>query len=195
MAPFSTTNDGESDLIQRALRADEAAWEMLVRQHQESVFRLAYLFLGDPDEAEEVAQETFLRAHQRLDRFDTDRMLRPWLLSIAANLARNQRRSIGRYFNTLQRLGRSEASAQNNKIEELSFLALEARRLWSAVRRLGATDQQVIYLRYFLEMPVEETALAMHSAPGTVKSRLNRALKRLRSVIEQDYPDLMEPPV
>jgi RNA polymerase sigma factor (sigma-70 family) len=194
MAPFSTTNDGEIDLIRRALRGEEAAWETLVRQHQESVFRLAYLFLGDPDEAEDVAQEAFLRAHQKLDRFDTDRALRPWLLSIAANLARNRRRSIGRYLNALQRLGRSEVSAQN-QIEEQSVLALEARRLWSAVRRLGATDQQVIYLRYFLEMTVEETALAMHSAPGTVKSRLNRALNRLRSVIEQEYPDLMEPPV
>ncbi len=194
MAPFSTSDEGESDLIQRALRGEDAAWETLVHQHQESVFRLTYLFLSDPDEAEDVAQETFLHAHQKLDRFDTDRALRPWLLSIAANLARNRRRSIGRYLNALQRLGRSEVSAQN-RIEEQSILALEARRLWSAVKRLGTTDQQVIYLRYFLEMPVEETALAMHSAPGTVKSRLNRALKRLRSVIEQEYPDLMEPPV
>jgi len=194
MTPFSTTNEGESDLIQRARAGEEAAWETLVREHQESVFRLAYLFLSDPDEAEDVAQETFLRAQQRLERFDTRRMLRPWLLSIAANLARNRRRSISRYLNALQRLARSESGIQK-KIEEQSVLALEAQRLWSAVRQLGTTDQQVIYLRYFLEMPVEETALAMHSAPGTVKSRLNRALKRLRSVIEQEYPDLMEPPV
>ncbi len=66
----------EAKLIGRARQGDEAAWEILVRQHQEAAFRLAYLLLGDADEAEDVAQETFIRAFRSLDRFDPDRPLR-----------------------------------------------------------------------------------------------------------------------
>ena len=79
--------------IESARQGDETAWVELVRLHQEAVFRLAYLFLGDPDEAEDAAQETFIRAYRALGRFDTSRPLRPWLLQIVANLTRNRRRS------------------------------------------------------------------------------------------------------
>ncbi len=63
----------ELDLITRARRGDGAAWEDLVRQHQEATFRLAYLLLGDADDAEDTAQEAFIRTFQTLDRFDPSR--------------------------------------------------------------------------------------------------------------------------
>ena len=66
----------------------------------------------------------------------------------------------------------------------------EAQQLWAAVRRLTPPDQQVIYLRYFLDVPVSESAQTMQVAEGTIKSRLSRALKRLREVIEREYPHL-----
>ena len=69
----------DPDLIARARRRDEAAWEALAREHQEAVFRLAYLILGDPADADDVAQEAFIRAYGALDRFDTSRAVRPWL--------------------------------------------------------------------------------------------------------------------
>jgi len=72
----------EARLIGRAFQGDETAWETLVRGHQEAVFRLAYLLLGDPDEAEDVAQEVFIRAHRSLGRFDPARPMRPWLLRL-----------------------------------------------------------------------------------------------------------------
>ena len=78
----------EADLIARARAGESAAWEALAREHQQAVFRLAYLILGDPADADDVAQEAFIRAYHALDRFDTSRAARPWLLSIAANLAR-----------------------------------------------------------------------------------------------------------
>jgi RNA polymerase sigma-70 factor (ECF subfamily) len=162
-----------------------------MRLHQEGVFRLAYLLLGDADEAEDVAQETFLRACRALDRFDLDRPLRPWLLSITANLVRNQRRSMGRYLAALQRFFHTEPP-EGVSIEEKSAQRLEAVTLWQAVQRLNPADQQVIYLRFFLEMSVEETAESIGVAEGTVKSRLHRALERLRTVIEHDFPSLRE---
>src|SRR5689334_7811726 len=100
------TEAHETDWVRRARQGDETAWELLVREHQQAIFRLAYLMLGDASDAEDVAQETFMRAFRALDRFDTSRAARPWLLSIAANLARNRRRSLGRYLQALTRAAR-----------------------------------------------------------------------------------------
>ena len=177
----------EADLIRRARAGDDAAYEQLVRAHQQAVFRLAYLFLGSAADAEDVAQEVFIKALKALDRFDEARPLRPWLLSITANTARNRHRAFGRYVAALRRLIVPEVS-----ITAQVDARLEAQALWQAVRRLSAADQEVIYLRYFLELSVNEAAQAMQVEPGTVKSRLSRALDRLRDVIERDFPLLAE---
>jgi RNA polymerase sigma-70 factor (ECF subfamily) len=183
------------DLISRARRGDGAAWEALMREQQPAVFRLAYLLLGDADEAEDVAQQAFIRAYRALDRFDASRPLRPWLLRITSNLARNQRRSVGRYLGALQRLVRADPDVLKNTrgLPEASGPQPEdAHNLWQAVRRLSQTDQEIIYLRYFLDLSEAEAAKAMEIAVGTVKSRTHRALNRLRVVVEREYPSLRE---
>ena len=185
-APFD-----EPELIRNARQGDSLAWARLMRQHQEPIFRFAYLLLGDADEAEDIAQETFFRAYRALERFDTQRPMRPWLLRIAANLAYNRQRSLGRYFTALQSVFRQEKQAQSN-LEEQSSRAGKARQVWEAVRQLKPADAQVIYLRYFLELSTEEVAEALAIPSGTVKSRLHRASDRLRQVIEQRYPGLKE---
>lgn len=181
----------ESTLVRQAANGDAAAWEPLVLEHQQAVFRLCYLLLGDPDDAEDVAQETFLRAWNHLKRFDSTRSLRPWLLSIASNLASNRRRSAGRYLAALTRAFRNEP-ASSASIEERSTQHMEASDLWKAVQTLSLPDQQVVYLRYFLELSVTETAQALNVPDGTVKSRLSRALERLRGIIQQEFPVLAE---
>jgi RNA polymerase sigma-70 factor, ECF subfamily len=178
----------EPDLISRARQGDESACEALVGAHQEAVFRLAYLLLGDPGDAEDVAQETFIHALQALDRFDTARPLRPWLMSITRNLASNRRRAIGRYVAALQRAVRLAPEALTPGADHSD----EARELWQTVRRLERNDQEIIYLRYFLDMSEAETAQALGIAPGTVKSRLHRALGRLRALIEKESSALLE---
>lgn len=180
----------ESALIHRARNGDAAAWEPLALAHQEAVFRYAYLLLGDPDDAEDVAQETFLRAWRYLARFDATRPLRPWLLSIASNLASNRRRSVGRYLSALTRAFRDDPPPPT--IEEKSAQRVEARELWKAVQTLNLPDQQIVYLRYFLDLSVTETAEALRVAEGTVKSRSSRALEKLRNVIRRDFPALVE---
>lgn len=180
----------ESTLICHAANGDTAAWEPLMLAHQQAVFRLSYLLLGDPDDAEDIAQETFLRAWNHLKHFDPTRPLRPWLLSIASNLASNRRRSAGRYLLALTRAFRSEPAPAAP--EEKSMERMEASDLWKAVRTLKFTDQQVIYLRYFLDLSTHETADVLQVAEGTVKSRLNRAIEKLRNIIQQDFPVLSE---
>ena len=180
----------EPTLIRHAANGDAAAWEPLVLAHQQAVFRLAYLLLGDPDDAEDVAQETFLRAWKYLRRFDATRPLRPWLLSIASNLASNRRRSAGRYFAALTRAFRDEPISVST--EEKNSQHMQANDLWKAVQTLKLPDQQIVYLRYFLELSIAETAEVLQVAEGTVKSRLSRALEKLRNVIQQDFPVLSE---
>ena len=180
----------DPDLIRSARSGDFAAWETILNDHYEPVFRLAYLIVGDSADADDVAQEAFIRAHRYFRRYDSTRPLRPWLLSIAANLARNRLRSLGRYGGALQRLFRQNETIRKPDVESRASGRIESQRLWQAIRQLTEEDQSVIYLRYFLDLPVAETAQALEIAPGTVKSRLSRALDRLRAVIREQYPDL-----
>jgi RNA polymerase sigma-70 factor (ECF subfamily) len=178
----------DAPLVRRARRDDPAAWETLVRRHQEPVFRLAYLILGDADDAQDIAQEAFVRAYLALDQFDTARPLRPWLLSIAANLARNRRRSLGRYWAALQRAFQANPEPYHPAPDRT--VAADARRLREAVSRLRPVAQDIVYLRYFLELSEAEAAEALGIPLGTAKSRLHRALAQLRGIIETDFPDL-----
>jgi RNA polymerase sigma-70 factor (ECF subfamily) len=175
----------EAQLIQKARAGDGDAWEALTRQHQEHIFRLAYLLLGDPDEAQDITQETFVRAFYRLRRFEEGRPLRPWLLRIASRLCNNRRRSVARYLAALGRLALEPAPDTGQGSE-----AADAAELWAAVRRLGPDFQEVIYLRYFLELREDEAAAAIGVPPGTVKSRLHRGLQQLRRVISREFPGL-----
>lgn len=182
----------EANLIKQAHQGHEAAWTALVQMHQESIFRLAYLLLRNTDDAKDVAQETFIRAFQSLDKFDQSRPLRPWLSRITINLARNRQRSIGRYLAHLTRWFQQEPKSTEPGPHELHQQTWQSETLWQAIRCLGQSDQEIIYLRYFLELSVTETAQVVEIAPGTVKSRLHRALGRLRAVIEAEFPALQE---
>lgn len=186
----------EPDLIERARKGEGPAWEALVRQHQEPAFRLAYLILGDAGQAEDITQEAFLRAYRAINRYDVERPFRPWLLTITANLARNRRRSLGRYWAAVKRFVERNPEPQTahnaERIEEKVSQRWTSQRLWEAIQRLDEKDQQIIYLRYFLDLPVVEAAEVLSVAEGTIKSRLHRALNRLQDVIEREFPELRE---
>lgn len=182
----------EASLIQLARQNNPASWEQLIHRYQEPVFRLAYLLLGDSAEADDVAQETFIRAYLSLASFDTTRPLRPWLLQITANLARNRRRSWGRYWEALRRFWQSQLNEEENDALQATVGQQQAQSLWQAVRRLRREYQETVYLRYFLELSEAEVAEVLQVAPGTVKSRLHRAIKQLRGVIVMEFPELAE---
>lgn len=177
----------ESELVIRARNSDPDAWEKLVDLHREAVFRLAYLHLGDADAAEDVAQETFIRAHRALRRFDAARPMRPWLLRIARNQCHNWRRSAGRYWGAVQRFALGTVANQP-KTEELAERQWDSELLREAVQRLSSSERDVIYVRYFLDMSVKDAADALGVASGTIKSRTHRALISLRALLEEEYP-------
>lgn len=181
----------EKELIQRARHGDNAAWADLVRLHQQAVFRLAYLHLGDAAEAEDAAQDCFIRAFRGLRSFDDERPLRPWLLRIVSNMARNRRRSAGRYWAALQRAVRDEPITADGPTRGTETKQ-QSEELWKAVQKLPSKMQSVLYLRYFLELSVDETAQALEIAEGTVKSQTHRALDRLQTIIRTEFPGLQE---
>lgn len=183
----------EQRLVDLAQRGDQQAFGQLVTRHQQVAFRAAYLIVRESATAEDVAQEGFVRAYQGLGRFRPEEPFRPWLLRIVTNLALNEVRARGRRGGLLERFGR--ASSKSAPPADQPVLLGETRQeLWNAVNELGAEDRVVLYLRYFLELPEREIALAIGKAPGTVKSRLSRASDRLRTVIDARYPSLHPQP-
>jgi RNA polymerase sigma-70 factor (ECF subfamily) len=183
----------EADLVQRARRGEEAAWEAIIARHREAVFRYAYLQLGDAAEAEDAAQEAFLRAYRSFDRFDAARPLRPWLLRITRNLARNRWRGWQRRLQATERFHQAaEIEGHSAAPPESAGMAEAAIELKKIVGDLRRPDQDVIYLRFFLGLSLEETGEALSLPVGTVKSRLSRALARLREVVETAHPTLRQ---
>ena len=175
----------------RAQQGDTDAFEELVRRYEEVAFRVAYLIVREEADAQDVAQEAFLRAYRSLDRYDAGQPFRPWLLRIVTNLALNNRRSARRRDALSERAGRDETQRRTATSAEATVIrSEEAEQVWEAIGTLRAEEQTVLYLRYFLEASEQETAEAIGRPAGTVKSRLHRALRRLRGVIEDRYPDL-----
>ena len=171
----------DPELIERAKRGDADAYADIVRRYQEVAFRTAYLVTRDPQEAEDATQDAFLKAYHSLPRFRPGAALRPWLLRIVSNEARNRRRATGRRSRLALRDANSRPSAGAAPSAEATVLASDARpALLGALDRLRDEDRMVITCRYFLDLPEVETAEFLGIARGTVKSRLSRALARLR---------------
>jgi RNA polymerase sigma-70 factor (ECF subfamily) len=176
----------EATLLARAKHGDPRAYERIVEQHQATAFRVAWLITGSSADAEEAAQDAFLKAHRALGRFRDGAPFRPWLLRIVANEARNRRVSAGRRERlALRALEERRHAADAVPSPEAALLESDARAgLMEALRRLDERDRLAIAARYFLELSEAEMAATLGCRPGTVKSRLSRALARLREEME-----------
>jgi RNA polymerase sigma factor (sigma-70 family) len=182
-------DDTDSGLVERARRGDVRAYEELVRRYQDVAFRLAYTILGSAEEAEDAAQEGFVRAYHALDRFRRGAPLRPWLLTIIANAARSRRAAAARRPTlTLQAAATHPSDDSAQSPEAVALVAEQRRELLSAVNALRDDDQRLIAYRYFLDLSEAEMAAVLGCARGTVKSRLSRALGRLRQQLVPEAP-------
>jgi RNA polymerase sigma factor (sigma-70 family) len=176
----------DSSLVMRAQRGDKAAYEEIVQQYQEVAFRTAYVITGSAADAEDAAQEGFVKAYRAIGRFRPGAPIRPWLLRIVANEARNRVRSSGRRHQLELRLTDDFRPGDAAPSPEAVVVATdERRRLLALVSALGEEDRLVIATRYLLELDGQETAAALGIPEGTVKSRLSRALDRLRARVQE----------
>ena len=152
-----------------------------MQAYQGIAFRTAYLVVGDAGEAEDAAQEGFVKAFYALRRFRPGAPFRPWILQIVANEARNRRRSAGRRAALVMRTAADAPSGEAAPSPEAALISGERHEeLLAAVNGLREEDRLVIACRYFLELSEDETAEVLGIRRGTVKSRTARALGRLR---------------
>lgn len=171
----------EERLVERAQRGELDAYEELVRRHQTIAFRTAYLHTRSAAEAEDAAQEAFVKAWRAIGRFRLGAPFRPWVLRIVANEARNRAVAAGRRERLARRAGEERRPGGAVPPPETALLASERRiEIAGALDRLPERERLVLQCRYLLELSEAETAVVVGCASGTVKSRTSRALTRLR---------------
>ncbi len=172
-------------LVERSRNGDQDAYAELVTRYQAIAARTAYVITGTAADAEDVAQDAFVKAYYALDRFRAGAPFRPWLLRIVANEAINRRKAAGRRPTVGLSVVEDRASGDTALSPEASALARERRELvLGALRQMREEDRLVIAYRYFFDLSEVEMAEALGVARGTVKSRLSRANARLRAVME-----------
>jgi RNA polymerase sigma factor (sigma-70 family) len=171
----------DAELVELAKAGDVRAYGELVDRYREISFRTAYLIARNSADAEDATQDAFVKAYYALHRFRTADPFRPWILRIVSNEARNRRRSAGRQERLALRVVERRGPGDAAPSPDAAAMAHETRRtLLAALETLPERDRQVIACRYLLELSEAETARTLGVRPGTVKSRLSRALTRLR---------------
>ena len=188
-------DEDDSQLVARAREGDARAYETLVRRYQDLAYRTAYLITGRAADAEDAAQEGLVKAWHALDRFRSGAPFRPWLLTIVSNEARNRRRSGRRQDDLVVRVALARTSGDAAPPPEVAALEHDRRRaLLAAVRRLPERDRQVIAARFFMELSEAEMATVLGCRRGTVKSRVSRALGRLRQALGEQRGEVLALP-
>jgi RNA polymerase sigma factor (sigma-70 family) len=183
----STLDDRE--LARRAKEGDVDAYAELLRAHQAAAARLAAAMCG-PGDADEVAQDAFVKAWYGLGRFRDGAPFRPWLLRIVANEARNRRRAAGRRVDHELRFSDDRSRPVTVPSPESRLLAAEGRRtLLAVLAGLPERQRDVVTCRYVVGLSEDETAQVLEVARGTVKSRAARGLARLRDAMEREGVD------
>ena len=179
----------EASLIEAAQAGDQASFEELVMTYQEIAVRTAYVIVGDRDEASDAAQDGFVKAFYALSRFRPGAPFRPWLLRIVANEAINRRRAGQRRSELRTQLAVDDTPGASLAGPEEAALRGERRaELLGAVNALRPEDRLIIAYRFWLDLPEAEMAAALRVPRGTVKSRLSRALGRLRAALAMPAP-------
>jgi RNA polymerase sigma-70 factor (ECF subfamily) len=191
----------DAQLVQRFLAGQQEAFVELMNRHRTRVYSAALSFLHSHSDAEEITQDTFIRAHRALARFRGDASVATWLHRIAVNLARN------RYWHSFRRRKQDtlslEATVGDGDTSTFSDListeepdpAQETSRseftsaVEACLRRMDDAQRQILIMRGMLDQSYEEIAAALGINVGTVKSRIARARERLRKLLGEECPE------
>ena len=178
----------DQDLVLRVVQGDDEAFALLVRRYQGTVFNVAYRLLGNRSDAEDLAQETFIRAYRAMASFDLERPLAPWLKRITTNVCLNwlERQKTRPQTTASDLAGADEdedpldrfADPGNTPEQQLTG-GEQTQQIRNALTHLPARYRVVVELRHYQDLSYEEIALALNVPVSTVKSDLFRARKRL----------------
>jgi RNA polymerase sigma-70 factor, ECF subfamily len=172
-------------LISECIAGNEAAIEMLVRQHETGVFRLALSIVGDRAEANEITQETFMAALRSLSSYEEKKSFKAWLYTITLNHSRShlrKRKVIERLRTTLNAIFQIETQKQASPEESVIKNEKEA-EVWNTLNQLDEPFRIVVVLRYFHELSIAEISQILSLNEGTIHSRLHTARERLRNAL------------
>ena len=182
----------EQELVERARSGDVGAYEQLVRRYQDLAVRVAHVVGGSAAEAQDAAQEAFVKAFTALGRFRAGAPFRPWLIRIVSNEAITRARASGRRARLALRAEAAEGRPGDDAVPSPEGVALAQelhRELVAAVNRLRPEDRLVIAYRFWFDLSEAEMAEALGCPRGTVKSKLSRALGRLRQALPEGTVD------
>jgi RNA polymerase sigma-70 factor (ECF subfamily) len=175
----------DNELVVRCLQRDEVAWQLLVERHSRRVLNVAYQFTGRRDEAEELAQEVFLRVFRSLHLFDLTTHFVPWLVRVTRNLCIDEHRSRAREKGALvndeldpeRTVDRGSSPHRSLEEKELEV------RVRNGLAALSEELRTALMLRDLQGLSYSEIAEVLHLAVGTVKSRIHRARLELAQVL------------
>lgn len=192
----------DTTLVRRFNLGDESAFTEIVNRYRSKMFSIALCHLRNHADAEEIAQDTFIRAHRGLARFRGDSSLATWLHRIAFNLSRNRYK----YYFCRRRHAMLSLDCPFSEENDATFSDLIASEAPSPAReatsgeftelvnncmeKLGARQREILVLRNGLDQSYSEIAVSLGISIGTVKSRIGRAREKLRELIAVAYPDL-----
>jgi len=179
--------DIASNVIAKAQEGDETAFTQIVEAFQIPVFNLCYRMIGDGKEAEDAAQESFLRAHLAISKYDSERPFGTWLLSIAAHFCIDQQRK--RKLPVIDIDEYLEETAPDRKTPNPESVTIEKEgqaQIQKILLTLPDLDRAAIILRYWQEFSEEEICQTLDLSISAVKSRLHRARRKLATAWETD---------
>jgi RNA polymerase sigma-70 factor (ECF subfamily) len=174
----------DREAVEACQRGEGEAFDHLVERYQRDVYRLCYRYVNDPQDANDMAQEVFLKAYRAIGKFRGDSSFSTWLYRIAVNTCLNFRSS-----------RRPEGDELSDSLPDGHAGALDAivaderaRRVREAVTRLPEKQRATLILKIYHELTHEEVAAVVGSSVGTVKANLFHALGNLRKMLQAEAP-------
>jgi RNA polymerase sigma-70 factor, ECF subfamily len=176
----------DADLVRDALRGSERAFREIVERYERPVFSLIARIIRNPSRAEELAQDTFVKAFQQLDTYNRERKFANWLLTIAHNLGIDELRRTPLRMESLDDDQPGRAEIVDGRADTPAMAAERAelgRSLTAAIGRLRPEEAELVTLRYEQELTLQEIADITRLPTGTIKSSLHRARKKLAAAL------------
>jgi RNA polymerase sigma-70 factor (ECF subfamily) len=175
-------------VVSRARTGDPDAFRLLVERHSQPIFRVAYRMTGNEHDADDVVQETFLRAYRQLDRFEERANFGTWLHRIAINCALDLLRARGRmdrYYGGDPEDAEMNGAIRSEPEQDRLLISAELReQVAAAMERLSGNERTAFVLRHFEGMPVEEIGKTLGIQVNAAKHTIFRAVRKLRQALE-----------
>ena len=168
----------EIRIVKKAIKGKPDAYGQLISEYQKYLYRVAFLYIKNEQEALDIVGDTILKGFQNISTLKNPEWFRTWITRVLINVANDKKKKIVSYVDFSEEL--TSSKAEGVSIEERCDLN-------SAIQELPDKYRTVIILKYFSEFSVKEIAYTMNSPEGTIKAYLSRARDELKKILKEDY--------